>query len=270
MVCLKRDINFLDFILKNIEKYVIPYHKATVTGLEKIPETPVLFVGNHNGAMISVDTFIFLSILYKKYGIEKFPYYLIHEKLLEIPVLNELLKMGGAIHSKHENAHKIISSGYNAMVYPGGDYESMRPFRDRNKIIFSGRQGYIRLALRENIPIVPVVAGGAHSVYYVIDDLKWLAKLINSRSFLRSNVWPLTLSIPWGLTLGPIIFFPYPAKINIQVLEPIQFSRSGEEAASDKEYVADCALKVESLMQDTLTELATEENNKIPTLADII
>jgi 1-acyl-sn-glycerol-3-phosphate acyltransferase len=254
---LNREVELIEFILKNVEKYVIPYHKASVNGLEKIPENPVLFVGNHNGAMVSIDSFIFLSMLYKKFGISRFPYYLIHEKLLEIPVLKSLLKKVGAVLSNHENAHEVLSAGNNAMVYPGGDYESMRPFRDRNKIIFAGRTGYIRLALRENIPVVPVVTAGAHSVYYIIDDLKWLAKLINSRTFFRTNAWPLTISIPWGLTLGPVFFFPYPAKIIIEVLDPVIFSRSGEEASQDEKYVSECSLKVEYLMQKALTRLTS-------------
>ena len=45
------------------------------------------------------------------------------------------------------------------LVYPGGDYEVHRPSWERHKVDFDGRKGFIRLALEEDVPIVPVVVG---------------------------------------------------------------------------------------------------------------
>ena len=254
-----RHTDYLDLFFKLIEKFVIPYHQAQITGLERIPDVPLLYIGNHNGAMLSVDSFIFLSFIHKKFGINSYyPYYMIHNKLLKMPVIGALLEEGGAIRASHDNAHKLLVEGHKIMAYPGGDLESMRPFSQRNKIKFSGRDGYIRLALRENIPIVPVVTAGAHSVYMVIDDMQWLAKLIHSEIWLQTHAWPLTLSIPWGLTLGPVLYFHYPAKITIEVLEPVYFERVGEKAATDQEWVKECALRIETIMQTCLTKITTD------------
>jgi hypothetical protein len=46
------------------------------------------------------------------------------------------------------------------------------------------------------------------------------------------------------------------------VLEPIQFERTGNEAAQDPEYVTQCAAFVESRMQDGLDRL--EQKRKEP------
>ena len=131
-----RHTDYLDFVLNLVEKYVIPYHQAKITGLERIPDVPLLYVGNHNGAMVSIDSFIFLAFIFKKLGINAYPYYLIHNKLLKIPLMGKLLKKGGAICASHDNAHNLLAEGHKIMVYPGGDLESMRPFSQRNKIKF--------------------------------------------------------------------------------------------------------------------------------------
>jgi 1-acyl-sn-glycerol-3-phosphate acyltransferase len=135
----------------------------------------------------------------------------------------------------------------------------MRPFRHRDRVVFNGREGYIRLALRHSVPVIPVVAAGAHSTFYIIDDLRWLARLTRADKVVRSKVLPLTLSIPWGLTLGaPFVYLPWPSRILIEVLEPIHFARTGAEAGADPAWVTECAALVESRMQATLTRLARE------------
>jgi hypothetical protein len=77
-------------------------------------------------------------------------------------------------------------------------------------------------------------------------------------------VWPLVLSFPLGLTLGPLVpYIPYPSRILIEILEPIRFERTGEEAAADEAYVAECADLVEGRMQVALTRLAAERRGGV-------
>jgi 1-acyl-sn-glycerol-3-phosphate acyltransferase len=165
----------------------------------------------------------------------------------------------GAVRASHDNGEKLLQRGEKVLVYPGGDEDALRPYRRRNEVVFGGRQGYIRLALRTGVPIIPVVAAGAHATFYVIDDLRWLAKLIGANRWGRFKVWPLTLSIPWGLTLGPLLpHIPWPTKILIEILEPFHFERTGPEAAADEAWVSECSRRVESTMQSTLYRLAAE------------
>ena len=49
-----------------------------------------------------------------------------------------------------------------------GDHEAFRPFRDRDRIDFAGRTGFIRLALRAQVPIVPAVSCGATSAFITV------------------------------------------------------------------------------------------------------
>ena len=54
------------------------------------------------------------------------------------------------------------------LVYPGGDYEVHRPSWERNRVDFGGRKGFIRLAIEQDVPIVPVVAiGGQETALFL-------------------------------------------------------------------------------------------------------
>ena len=235
------------------------YFRAEVRGLERIPSGAALYVGNHNGGLVIPDTFIFCGAVLQKRGIEDLPYGLGHEVAFKLPVIHQVFAPLGALRASHEAAARVFSRGAKALVYPGGDLDAMRPYRHRHRIVFGGRRGYIRLALRHDVPIVPVVAAGAHGVFVVIDDLRWLARLLGADRWLRVKVWPLSLSIPWGLTLGPPpLFIPLPRHIIVESLAPIRFERSGDEAAADEAYVAACAARVEAEMQEALTRLAAE------------
>ncbi|MBW2162622.1 MAG: hypothetical protein JRH14_22135 [Deltaproteobacteria bacterium] len=144
------------------------------------------------------------------------------------------------------------------MVYPGGDLDAFRPSRDRGRVVFGPRRGYVRLALREGVPIIPVVSAGSHDVWWVVSDGRWLSRLLRTHRFLRTDVLPITVSVPWGLTVGAPPFLPLPVRIFIDVLEPIYFERSGPEAADDASYVEECHQRVLDAMQLALDQLMQE------------
>jgi hypothetical protein len=74
----------------------------------------------------------------------------------------------------------------------------------------------------------------------------------------RTDVLPITVSIPWGLTVGAPPFLPLPVRVFIDVLEPIYFDRSGTEAADDMIYVELCHQRVLRTMQAALDRLMEE------------
>lgn len=243
-----------------IERLVIPYHRATVTGLENVPQGPALYVGNHNGATLSIDTFILCAELYRRYGLSAFPHGLAHDLVVELPILNQLLCQWGAIRASPENARRAFEAGRKLIVYPGGDMEAFRPYRRRNEVDFAGRTGFARLAIENGVPIVPIVAEGAHGTLYIIDDFRWLARALHLHELVRIGVFPLAFALPYGLWWGPIPpYFPLPAKIQIEILEPIEV-RGGEDAAADEEYVEDVARTVEAVIQRALTRLSSSRD----------
>ncbi len=254
-----RDLAFMERALRVVERLLLPYHRASLRGIEHVPHGPVLFVGNHNGATYSGDTWIFAVHLWRALGVEAMPHGLGHDFVFRVPILGNALRRVGAVNARPDAAEQLLRGGRNVMVYPGGDLDAMRPHRARNEVRFGGRHGFVRTALRAGVPIVPVAAQGAHDTLFVLDDGVRLARLIGADRRWRMKVWPVALTMPWGLTVGPTPpYLPFPARIRMEVLPPVRFDRTGEDAANDEAYVAECAAHVEALIQAAVLRLAKE------------
>lgn len=239
-----------------IHRVLRPYHRAEVRGLEHVPDGPALFVGNHNGATLSIDTFLFCTELYRQRGLEHVPHGLAHDLVVDLPVLNHLVCQWGGVRASHENARRLFERGRKIMVYPGGDAEATRPHRRRNEVDFYGRTGFARLAIANEVPIVPVVAHGAHNTLFIVHDFPGLARALGVDRRFRYSTWPLAVLAPWGVWFGPTPpYLPFPARITVEVLEPVEVT-GGAAAAQDDEYVADVAGVVQARLQQALTRLA--------------
>ncbi len=238
------------------------WFRPRVRGLDNIPDGGSLYVCNHNGGFMTPDTWILAVALVRERGPDDVPYALAHQVVMRARITNLTLPAMGAIAANPENAHRVFEAGRKVLVYPGGDLDAFRPSRDRGRIVFGPRRGYVRLALREGVPIIPVVSAGSHDVWWVVSDGRWLSRLLHTHRFLRTDVLPITVSVPWGLTVGAPPFIPLPVRIFIDVLEPICFERSGHAAADDESYVEECHQRVLGAMQLALDQL-TQERRQI-------
>lgn len=254
-----RDPWFVENMIKIVERVMVPWHRAEVRGVERVPPGAALYVGNHSGGAMTIDSFLFGAAIYRAHGMDGLPFVLAHDFAMNAPGLHHVFSALGCVRASRDNARRLFEEGRKVLVYPGGSEESMRPFRDRNRIRFGGKLGYIRTALAHGVPIVPVVGQGSHSTLIVLDDVRWMASLLGIDRAWRLRAWSVAISVPWGLTLfPPPLYLPLPVKIKMEVLEPIVFDRGGPRAAEDDAYVAACAELVEARMQAALTRLAAE------------
>jgi 1-acyl-sn-glycerol-3-phosphate acyltransferase len=231
------------------------YFRGEVRGLGNIPEEgPVLLVGNHSGGNLTPDTHVFTLAFCAYFGVERRFYQLAHNLVLSMPGLGALRKFG-TVAASPDNARKALDSGAALLVYPGGDYEVHRPIWESGKVDFGGRKGFIRQALRREVPIVPVVSIGGQETSLFLSRGERLAKLLQLDKTFRLKVLPISLAIPWGLNVGDMLgHVPLPAKITIEVLPPIHLrDEFGEDPDVDEIYD-----HIMRLMQDTLDALAAE------------
>ena len=234
------------------------WFRPEIRGLERVPSGPALMVGNHNGGSMSPDSFVIGVALYRAHGVRSVPYWLGHDMVVSLPLFRRVVPLG-VVRASSAMAHEVFDAGRKVLVYPGGEQDTLRPWAERDRIVFAGRTGYVRLALREGVPIVPVVVAGAHEVFMVLGGGPTLARLLLTKALFRVKTWPPTLSLPWGLTLGPPFFYlPFPVRMLGEFLEPITFDRRGPEAAADNDYVRRCDDLVRARMQAALRRLADE------------
>ena len=174
--------------------------------------------------------------------------------VLTIPGLASLRKFG-TVAASPGNAQKALQSGAALLVYPGGDYEVHRPSWEGNRIDFDGRKGFIRLALEQHVPIVPIVSIGGQETALFLSRGEWLARALALDRLFRLKVLPISIALPWGLNVGDMLgHIPLPAKITIETLPPIDLrAEFGRQPDLDEVYD-----HVVGIMQDTLDALAAE------------
>ncbi|TMK42072.1 MAG: acyltransferase family protein [Actinobacteria bacterium] len=251
----ERDPDYIRESLPRLWLLASIYFRAEVRGLGNIPETgPVLLVGNHSGGNLTPDTGVFTLAFSAYFGIERRFYQLAHNLVLSMPGLGMLRKYG-TVAASPENAETALSSGAALLVYPGGDYEVHRPIWERHKVDFNRRKGFIRLALEQGVPIVPVVAVGGQETALFLSRGERLAQTLLLDRLFRLKVLPISIAPPWGLNVGDMLgHFPLPAKITMEVLPPIHLTQEFG-ADPDVDEIYDHVVR---LMQDTLDALAAE------------
>ena len=231
------------------------YFRGEVRGLGNVPENGgVLMVGNHSGGNLTPDTLVFTLAFSTYFGVERVFHQLAHNLVLSMPGLSFLRKYG-TVAASHENARKALRSGAAVLVYPGGDYEVHRPIWERHRIDFGGRKGFIKLALQEDVPIVPVVAVGGQETSIFLSRGERLATALNLDRLFRLKVLPISIAIPWVVNVGDMLgHWPLPAKITVEALPPIHLREEfGEDPDLDEVYE-----HLVRLMQETLDALAAE------------
>jgi 1-acyl-sn-glycerol-3-phosphate acyltransferase len=128
-------------------------------------------------------------------------------------------------------------------VMPEGYKGVGKLFKDRYKLQRFGRGGFIELALRARVPIIPVSIVGSEEIYPLLYKSKTLARLLGLPYF------PITATFPW---LGPLGAIPLPSKWIVEFGAPIVTDELDEDAWQDALTVFDMNDRVREVIQQTL------------------
>ncbi len=246
------------------------YFRVETSGWQHIPsDRNVLFVGSHNGGLAAPDMVMMIYDWYCRFGSERAIYGLMHSHVWQAsPQLAQLAAEMGAVIAHPKMAIAALRQGASVLVYPGGAKDVFRPHALRHKICLDNNQAFIKLALREKVPIVPLISVGAHDTLIVLTDFYPIVQQLHAWGMpwflgLDPKVFPVYLGLPWGLALGPLPNFPLPARIRTQVCPPIIFEHYGHSAARDRDYVNACYNLVCAQMQQALNDLVLTNTGAI-------
>lgn len=236
-----------------IQTYLRVYHRHEVRVDAPVPDRPVLFVCNHGfGGVIDLNVGAFVAAR-QAAGVTRPTTAMVHQIAWTLGAGPLVERLGGTPGSR-EAANAAFEAGHNVLVFPGGDVDAGKSWRDRNTIKFHGT-GFARLAQEHRVPIVPVVTAGAGESLVVLSDGQAAARALRLPKLLRVKSLPLSVSIPWGLNFGVVGLLPYlplPSKLVTAVLP--------EMLSGDDESAEDFAERVREAMQnrlDTLTARRT-------------
>jgi len=251
------DPEYIERTLPLLRRLFGIYFRGEVRGLENIPSNgPSLLVGNHSGGLLIADSFVFAMEFYARFGPQRRFHQLAHNLAAQMPMpTSGLLRRYGVVVASHENARAAFGRGAPVLVYPGGDHETFRPSWESDQIEFGGRRGFVKLALSEGVPIVPIVSiGGQETALFLIRGER-LARLLGIDRLLRIKVLPISVGPPLGVNVLDLPGrLPLPAKITVEVRPPIDLrERFGPEPDPDRAYE-----EVTGEMQRVLDRLSEE------------
>jgi 1-acyl-sn-glycerol-3-phosphate acyltransferase len=233
------------------------YFRWKVQGVEHLPaEGGALLVGSHNGGLVVSDSALTMVAVHDRFGPERRMYSLSHDVLHSNATLRRLAARAGVLRASHEGAAKALREGHLTLVYPGSDLDATRPFSERYRVELGGRKGFIRLALRERTPIVPVVSVGTHEQWIVLTRGDRLARALNTKRWLRLETLPIVLCVPWGLTLGIFPYVPLPAQTTVAFAPALRWPDLGPEDAERPAVVDRCYEEVRAALQAAMDTLA--------------
>jgi len=248
----KWDPGFTQRLINAAEPIAKLWFRFQVRGLESLPPNGgALIVCNHSGGMLTPDVLIFAAAFYARFGYHRPFYTLGHDGMFVGPMADWLTRLG-VIRASRENTAKALQSGGVVLVFPGGIYDAYRPTLAENVVDFNGRTGYVRSATDAAVPIVPAVSIGGQESQLFLTRGTWMAKRLGLSRW-RSNILPVTMGFPFGLSVIMPPNLPLPTKIVTEVGEPIDVTGFG-----DPPSVTDIDAHVRSVMQATLDRLARE------------
>jgi 1-acyl-sn-glycerol-3-phosphate acyltransferase len=208
-------------------KYVLPvarwlyrrYFRVEARGFDNVPDSgSVLLVSNHSG-QIPLDGLMIGTGLLIDRDVPRMARSMVERWVPTIPFVSYFLARCGQVLGTRENCRILLRRGASVLVFPEG-VAGVNKTYDQAYELQSFGLGFMRLALENDVPIVPVAVVGAEEQMPAIANLKGLAKLLGMPNFPVTPTWPL---------LGPLGAIPLPVKYHIEMGEPMHFEGSADD-----------------------------------------
>jgi len=258
------DGRIVDAVRPLVERSLRFWFRQEVDGVDRVPGGAALVVGNHNAGITFLEPFGMAARWYRERGVGEPLCFLVHDAVLAVPAVGAFLWRVGCVRASRDNALGVLRDGGKVVVFPGGDVEAWRPYRDRHRVDLAGRKGFVRLALQAQVPIVPMLSVGGHETLFVLARGRRLARALGLKRLLRTDSFPVSVALPWGLVIGPAFHLPLPAKCRVRFLDPIPTDTWPAAAARDESVVQKLYDRVEQALQQGMDEQAAQR--RLPVL----
>jgi 1-acyl-sn-glycerol-3-phosphate acyltransferase len=221
-------------------------------GLEQVPtEGGALLVANHAGAIPSDAPVIM-------HGIEKElrrPVYGLADYFFRtVPIVGTLWARAGGVSARPANAYRLLKEQQQlVLVFPEGTKGPSKSFTDRYQLRRFGRGGFVEIAMRAGVPVVPIAVVGSEEAMPILLRLPSLAKV------LRVPYVPITANV---LTMGPLgVVLPFPAKFKLRVLDPVHFNVPPDQERYSKSRIMEESEGIRTRLQEAVFDMLRDRRS---------
>lgn len=214
-------------------------------GIHHVPEAgAALLVPNHAG-VIPIDGAMLATDVFRNLASPRVVRTVVDFFAADMPLLNTFLVRAGQFFGHRKNVEDLVRRGELVCIFPEGAKGTGKNFREAYRLR-RFNVGFIEVALRHGIPIVPVSIIGSEEQAPLLYDVAPLARLLGLPYF------PVTPTFPH---LGPLGLVPLPVKYHVTYDEPLRFhDHYPPAAAEDPEVVRMLADKVQVRVQELVDD----------------
>lgn len=222
------------------------WHRYEVEGLEHLDTPGAKLILGYHGRGIATDLIILNEVLYQRHG--EVPLSFMHAYTEKNTFWRWIAEGIGSVTADGPAVAQAVAAGRHVVLLPGGNREANRSFRVRYRVDWGQRTGYLRLALKYGLPVVPVAADGVDDVYVGLNDgYAWGRRL------------KLPAQLPLWLHFGPLGPMPlspgFPVKIRQRIGAPIDLTAEGPVDPNDRAALLRLHHRVTGAVQDLLDGL---------------
>ena len=240
-----------EFVRKAYDPLYRRWFRAEWDGLEHIPaEGGALLVSNHAGAIPSDAPAIMHGI---ETELQRPVYGLADHFFKGAPVVGTLWSRAGGVVAHPDNAYRLLRERQQlALVFPEGTKGTSKTYTERYRLRRFGRGGFVEIAMRAGVPIIPIAVVGSEEAMPILFKLPALAKVMGVPYF------PITAN----MALGPIgAALPFPAKFKLRVLEPVTFDVEPDQPRYSRSRIMDESEGIRQRIQEALFDMLRQRRS---------
>jgi 1-acyl-sn-glycerol-3-phosphate acyltransferase len=229
------------------------WFRAEWDGLEKIPtDGGALLVANHAAAIPSDAPVIMHGV---ETELQRPVYGLADHLFKSLPVVGTLWSRAGGVVAHPDNAYRLLREQKQlVLVFPEGSKGPAKHYSERYQLRRFGRGGFVEIAMRAGVPVVPIAVVGAEESMPIVAKVPQLAKLLGIPYF------PITANmVAFGPLLGQVLYFP--AKFKLRVLDPVWFDVPADQPRYSKSKIMDHSESIRETIQEALYDMLRQRKS---------
>ncbi|OBA81756.1 glycerol acyltransferase [Mycobacterium sp. 1164966.3] len=231
------------------------WFRMEIDGWENVPAPPALLVGIHSGAPFVWDAWTVGIQWWRRFGQDRPLHGTAHDALMAIPAIGRYFRSMGVLPAAPDAIATALAQGRDVALWPGGEVDSLRPWTERDRANLAGRKGFVKMAIRAGVPIVPIATVGGADAMPVLIRGDRLSQVLKLDRLLRLKVFPVAVSLPWGIAPAALPQLPLPAKIRTRFMPPVELDHDPARVEDD-EYVDGKYHEVQDSIQQGMDALA--------------